>query len=124
MKGRLQTLTIFVAAILVLGGFLLTKKTNILPENPSPSQPGNGKNCVMLTCHGLDISCGQTIEDIVCTEIYEGGDRCRQFATCEMVGGSCQPKLSPKFLECKQCVEECNIYQGNHIKYFECENKC
>ena len=124
MKGRRKALIVVIVALLLLISFLATKRSTTQPQSPFPLQPANGQNCVMLTCHGLDISCGQTIEDIVCTAVYEAGDRCRQFAACEIVDGSCQPKLSPKFLECKQCVEECNVYQGDHIKYFECENKC
>mgnify|MGYP003350282198 CR=1 FL=1 len=101
--------------------------TNV-PTSKTPSNQGNkpipAQKCQVENCHGLDITCGPN-EAQMCTMMYQIGDGCRQFAKCEVTANGCQQAVSPKFEECKTCVEKCmDIYQNSVEKQFECENKC
>ncbi|MBM3205341.1 hypothetical protein FJZ41_00615 [Candidatus Shapirobacteria bacterium] len=84
----------------------------------------NGEICGIENCHGLEIVCGPNPAQI-CTEIYELGDRCRQYAECGFENGVCQQKESRQFTDCKNCVESClEKYKEDQIKLFECESRC
>lgn len=84
---------------------------------PSSSPP----RCGIENCHGLDIVCGPNPPDF-CTELYQLGDFCRQFAYCEIVGSNCQLAPDLRFDQCKSCVEKCEQLSGQEA--FECENEC
>ncbi len=93
-------------------------------NRPIKILPPVTKKCGVENCHGLNITCGPNVPD-TCTMIYEPGDNCRQFASCQIIDGQCKLKKSPKFDSCKICVEKCEIdYSNNQIKFFECESKC
>lgn len=83
--------------------------------------------CEMQNCHGLDISCGPDAPE-VCTMIYQAGDGCRQFASCQIVNEDCKPILSEEFNKCKQCVQDCyKKYPSDDLEttdFFECESQC
>lgn len=80
--------------------------------------------CGIENCHGLDITCGPNIPE-VCDMMYMAGDNCRQYASCEIINGKCQLIKSPKFEECKSCVERCKLdFKDDQIKFFKCESKC
>lgn len=80
--------------------------------------------CFINNCHGLEITCGPD-NHIFCTMLYQAGDRCRQYASCEVSDGSCHPVLSQKFNDCKACVEKCYAdFEDDQIKFFECESNC
>ena len=88
----------------------------------------NGNNqetkCGIQNCHGLDIKCGPNVPE-VCTAIYQLGDKCRQYAACEVVNGNCQLTANPKFNTCKACVDACAANAKNDsMKIFDCEAKC
>jgi len=83
-----------------------------------------GKRCGMEDCHGLDITCGPNIPKS-CTMTYELGDNCRQYASCEIIGGKCQLVKSEKFELCKSCVEKCaEDFKDDVIEIFRCEGGC
>lgn len=85
---------------------------------------GCAQQCGMENCHGLDITCGPNVPD-ACTEIYMLGDRCRQYASCEVIDGECQLVESSAFETCKSCVENCSEEFGqDHTMLFECESGC
>lgn len=80
--------------------------------------------CGIENCHGLDIKCGPNIPD-ACTEIYMMGDRCRQYASCEIIEGKCQLAKNSEFDGCEACIEDClNRFSNNGEKVFECEAGC
>lgn len=85
--------------------------------------PDNAQ-CGLENCHGLDIVCGPNPAQ-VCTEIYMIGDKCRQFAQCGIINGSCQQIDNPQFTTCKTCVENCEKnHQGDSNQSFACESIC
>lgn len=86
--------------------------------------PAGGEKCVMENCHGLEIACGANVPE-ACTEIYVLGDRCREFASCGIVDGKCQPILTGQFSYCKSCVKKCESdYADDSMKMFDCEASC
>ena len=88
------------------------------------NQPKSSNTCGIENCHGLEIVCGSHPVQ-VCTEIYELGDKCRQYAQCNLENGVCQQKENSQFTACKNCVENCSgKYKNDQIKLFECEGRC
>ncbi len=86
-------------------------------------KPGS-KQCGIESCHGLEITCGPNVPE-VCTEIYMAGDNCRQFVNCETIDGQCQQSASPKFDNCKSCVQKCEQnFKNDPMQLFECESRC
>ncbi|MAG91199.1 hypothetical protein CMO83_03880 [Candidatus Woesearchaeota archaeon] len=93
--------------------------TQVIDDTPAPEP-----KCGIENCHGLDIKCGSNVPDF-CTEIYKLGDKCRQFANCETIDGSCQFVSNEQFEECKSCVDNCVAqYEDDANKAFECESNC
>jgi len=90
--------------------------------SPITCSPGA---CALETCHGFNnISCGSNPPD-VCTEMYEAGDKCLQYAKCGVQNGKCQQIQNPQFTECKSCVQKCiDANKNDNSKLFECESKC
>ncbi|MFH0863876.1 MAG: hypothetical protein V1858_02230 [Candidatus Gottesmanbacteria bacterium] len=88
-----------------------------------PKQPV-GTNCGIENCHGLNITCGPKVPE-VCDMSYQLGDKCRQLAQCQTVGGSCQLIKSVEFSSCKSCAENCDLqFKNEPEKAFSCEAKC
>jgi hypothetical protein len=80
--------------------------------------------CYIENCHGLEIKCGPKKADF-CTMEYVLGDNCRQFASCQIKDGQCQPVYQESFNKCKLCVEDCQKkYSDDSIKLFQCEEQC
>jgi hypothetical protein len=91
---------------------------------PSSASDDSSQKCQLETCHGLDIVCGSHPPD-VCTEIYELGDKCLQYAKCGVQNGKCQQIQNSQFTQCKLCVQKCtDANKNDNIKLFECESKC
>jgi hypothetical protein len=89
--------------------------------SPRTCSPGI---CSLENCHGLNITCGSNPPD-VCTEIYEIGDKCLQYAKCGVQNGKCQQIQNSQFTQCKSCVQKCiDANENDNMKLFECENKC
>ena len=87
----------------------------IAPDNSS---------CSMENCHGLDIVCGPNPAQ-VCTEIYQLGDKCRQFAQCGVIDDVCQLIENPQFTACKACAIKCETdFPKDPEKAFACESQC
>jgi len=81
-------------------------------------------SCARENCHGLDIQCGSNPPD-ACTEIYEIGDKCLQYAQCGVQNGKCQQIQDTQFTECKSCVQKCiDANMNDSSNLFECESKC
>jgi len=84
----------------------------------------DNKSCGIENCHGLDIVCGEKPAEI-CTEMYQLGDRCRQFAECGMVNGGCRQIENSQFTLCRSCALKCEKdFPNDPGKAFTCESKC
>jgi hypothetical protein len=80
------------------------------------------KTCGVENCHGLEVSCGPNLP-LFCTETYEVGDRCRQYASCQIVNGNCSLVTGKEFDDCKTCVEMC-LEKEDSRDLYRCENQC
>lgn len=87
-----------------------------------PTVTGNfAAACGFTTCHGLDLACGPNPPQ-VCTQEYQLGDKCRQFATCSNANGSCHLVTTPQYDSCKACIQKCG--GADPAEIFTCEEKC
>jgi len=94
--------------------------TPVPPSDQGVSNP----QCGIENCHGLDITCGANVPER-CTALYQLGDRCRQFASCGIIDGSCGLVKSAEFDECKSCVDKCaEDFKDDVIQNSNCESKC
>ena len=88
---------------------------------PPPALPAT---CGIEDCHGTDITCGPNPVDF-CTAVFEPGDQCRQFASCQVIEGTCQPVYENRFAKCKNCVEMCaSQYLNSPMLMADCQQKC
>ncbi len=121
-------LLLFVISILFVfvGGIIFFVTSFPLPDD-TPDFLGKPDSCQALSCHGTDIQCGVQEDPIQCTEIYQVGDGCRQYAHCQTVGGSCMLIKEDFFDTCVSCVEKCEeTFAGSDdpSEVFLCENSC
>ena len=101
-----------------------TPTPTTIPATITPGNPGR-PDCGLTPCHGLDIACGPDIPE-VCTAVYQLGDKCRQFAHCDVdSNGTCRIITTQEFDMCKSCVQAClNESRYDPSKSFACEEKC
>jgi hypothetical protein len=93
-------------------------------STPVPSETPAPGTCGITTCHGLDLACGPDAPEI-CTMEYRLGDKCRQYARCEVSGSSCTLVKDAQFDTCKACVEQCEAAaKESPVTAFSCEEKC
>ncbi len=117
-----------IGLLLLLAGLVIGK--NIFfqvqkhPKKSSQSSLPASEQCGIEQCHGFEITCGPNVPD-ACTEIYQAGDNCRQFVSCEIVNNECQLVTTLEFEGCQVCVEQCYAdFQDDPIEFFQCENNC
>ena len=127
---------LLIVAALIAAGCTLTSGGKVTPTpvqtpNPTPipttapaETPGPSA-CGFSTCHGSDLACSTNAPQI-CTAMYQIGDKCRRYASCDTSGGSCTLVTSnPKFATCKACAEHCQIQAGaDSLAAMTCEEKC
>ena len=118
---------------IALGLFYLFVPSN--PSAPQNNQPPTAEeneqrpignqtaDCGILSCHGLAIECGADVPEM-CTMEYRLGDFCRQFADCQVVEGTCQFVENSYFMNCKSCVQDCEVLNDDPSQAFECESQC
>ena len=87
----------------------------------SESADADSGKCIQTNCHGLQVTCGFG-EEMVCTSIYQLGDFCRSFVTCEANEGTCSPKENTKYQQCSDCVKGCESKEASEA--FTCEADC
>lgn len=94
-------------------------------EDPIKEPPVKISNqCEVMNCHGLDISCGSGPAKM-CTEMYQIGDNCLQFARCGVVNGTCQQIENPQFTACKSCALRCQTnFSNSPEQALSCESNC
>jgi hypothetical protein len=95
----------------------------IPPDQTNPGDSASSGQCGVANCHGLDIECGTPVQ--MCTQMYQLGDKCRQYAKCGVASGKCQQIESPEFTACKSCAQKCeNDNPNDPDKAFVCESQC
>ena len=119
-----------ISALLIVSAVFVTGCTSewlaglpFLSPLPTTTVPAN-TTCGMENCHGLAVRCGAQPVNF-CTTEYVPGDRCRTYASCHIVQGSCQLVTEGPFERCKNCVEMCNNQYGSSpMAMMTCEQKC
>ena len=97
-----------------------TPPHNTTPVAPVPTQA----SCGIENCHGLEIQCGPKPVEM-CTEMYALGDKCRAYATCGIVRGTCIQIQNARFTACKTCVQSCvTSHPNDPAQQFSCESEC
>jgi|WetSurMetagenome_2_1015567.scaffolds.fasta_scaffold96319_2 hypothetical protein len=80
--------------------------------------------CGVENCHGFTVTCGSN-PATACTNEMDAGDRCRQYASCQIVSGSCQLVTESKYDKCANCVKQCqNAYYNNPNQLMDCSQNC
>ena len=80
--------------------------------------------CGIENCHGLTVTCGSNVATL-CSSEMDPGDRCRQYASCQVESGSCTLVKESKFDKCVSCVKMCeSSYYNNPNMMDDCSNKC
>lgn len=80
--------------------------------------------CEIENCHGLTIECGKNKAE-ACTLMYQIGDRCRNFASCQIVNQTCKHVKTPQFMRCEACVLECiSKFSSQPDLLYQCESQC
>jgi hypothetical protein len=107
------------------GYYWCQEKQKCLRSWEEPCEENSGSlSCGIENCHGLDIVCGKNPAQM-CTEMYQLGDKCRQFAECGAVNGACQQIENPRFTACKLCAQKCDRdFPNDPDKAFTCESNC
>ena len=128
-------IAILAVIVVIVGLFLIAQRSQAPKQGQGVKTPGQNQGhnnsggpgnsvCALETCHGMDIQCGANPPD-VCTDVYELGDRCLQYAKCGMVNGSCQQIPDTQFSSCRSCVQDCsNGFKNDRQGLFNCESKC
>jgi hypothetical protein len=97
-------------------------KSNV-PPREAIEVAAVGPFCGFESCHGLDLSCTSDPPK-PCSKIYQIGDLCRRYASCEMMEGKCELAVTPEFAACKACVEKCQVRLEGATGLLECERAC
>jgi len=118
----LMCVIVLTASLLVSG--CTADFTGGTPVTITPGNPDR-PDCGLTPCHGLELTCGPDIPE-VCTAVYQLGDKCRQFAHCDVdSNGTCQIVTTPEFDTCTSCVQNClNEFRTDPPKSFACEETC
>lgn len=91
-------------------------------ETPTPVPTAAA--CGIENCHGLTITCGSNIAT-ACTAELNADDHCRQYASCQVVSGSCQLVKETKYDKCVSCVNSCkNSFINNPNQVLDCAQSC
>jgi hypothetical protein len=82
--------------------------------------------CGVENSHGLTVQCGPNPAPTnEMDNAKDPGDRCRQYASCQIVSGSCQLVTDSKYTKCSSCVEECQkSFINNPNNLDDCAEKC
>lgn len=80
--------------------------------------------CGVENCHGYTVQCGPNIAS-ACPSDLDAGDRCRKYATCQVVSGTCQLVKDTKYDKCGACVKQCETtYYNNPNQLDDCADRC
>jgi len=116
------------AMILCAGCTSKSQPAEVVTTEPTattaPSEVPTVAACGIENCHGLTVTCGPNIATS-CSNDMDAGDRCRQYASCQVVSGSCQLVTELKFNKCVSCVQMCkSSYYNNPNMLYDCSQQC
>jgi len=95
-----------------------------VPDVPVVPAPGPGPACTVTNCHGTEVTCGSSASGpVACDMMYQIGDFCRQYVSCQTIAGTCTPVKDPRHARCVSCVNEC-ISTSDPMGAFDCESTC
>lgn len=126
----MKNLLVLMASLFLLGCVIQhpapTTSTSlpVITTRATTSTTTSLAKCGLQECHGISVTCGSNVPE-VCTADYELGDKCRAFASCQVISGNCQLVTTSKFDVCKSCVENClSQFQNDAVKASQCEATC
>ncbi|MDD1703089.1 MAG: hypothetical protein LUQ31_08945 [Methanoregula sp.] len=80
--------------------------------------------CGVENCHGVTVQCGSNPVQ-ACTNEIDAGDRCRSYASCQVVDNVCQVVTQTKYDKCTACIQSCkDSYFNNPNMLDDCVQKC
>lgn len=101
-----------------------TQTTVATPETTAPVAAQTTIVCGVENCHGVTVQCGSNPVD-TCTSEIDSGDRCRKYATCQVVDNVCQVVTQTPYEKCKACIKSCSdSYFNNPNMLVDCSQKC
>ncbi|MFA5332352.1 MAG: hypothetical protein WC342_08240 [Methanoregula sp.] len=101
-----------------------TATTVPTPETTEPVPAQTTVVCGAENCHGVTVQCGSNPVDS-CTSEINVGDRCRKYATCQVVDNVCQVVTQTPYEKCKACIQSCSdSYFNNPNMLVDCSQKC
>jgi hypothetical protein len=121
-------LAMAVVAILVTGCTSTSQPVAVVTTEPTvtaaPTEVPTVLTCGIQTCDGLAVTCGPNVVTN-CPKAINPGDRCLQYATCQVVSGSCQLVTESRYDKCVNCVEACqNSFPNNKNQVLDCSQSC
>jgi hypothetical protein len=125
-------LAMAVVVILVTGCTSNSQPVAVVTTEPTltviPTEVPTLAACGIETCDGLAVTCGPNVVTACPKGINPGdnlGDRCLQYATCQVVSGSCQLATKSRYDKCVNCIEECQkSFPNNPNQALDCSQSC
>ena len=116
---------IVLAGGICTASFVYFRFIRTTPVNPDMNGliPFLNTECVIQSCHGLDVTCGPISPNLRCTMEYASGDICRKYVYCTAENNTCKTEFLPEFQQCKICVEKC-LKIADPTSASQCEIDC
>jgi hypothetical protein len=121
-------LSMAVVVILVTGCTSTSQPVAVVTTEPTvaatPTEVPTVLACGIQTCNGLAVTCGPNVVT-ACPNTLDPGNQCLQYATCQVVSGSCQIATESRYGKCVNCVEACqNSFPNNPNQVLDCSQSC
>ena len=128
LRPMVILLSMAVVAILVTGCTSTSQPVAVVTTEPTvtatPTEVPTVLACGVENCHGLTVQCGPNVAT-VCPSAINGEDQCRQYATCQVVSGSCQLVTESRYDKCASCVKSCeSSFPNNPNQVLDCSQSC
>lgn len=122
-------LCFLVAAAILMAGCTQTSQPAAVTATPTATETATAVQttiaaCGIENCHGFTVQCGPNIVSS-CTNDIDPGDRCRKYAECQVVSGTCQLVTDTKYDKCVSCVKLCqSTYYNDPNMLIDCSDRC
>jgi len=123
-------LILTIVAILCAGCTSTSQPVAVVTTAPTdtdtPTAVPTAVACAIENSHGLTVKCGPNPAPVNAMDnTKDPGDRCRQYASCQVVSGSCQLVTETKYTTCASCIKQCeSSYYNNPNMMDDCAEKC
>jgi len=121
------------AAILSAGCTSTSPVTTVATAEPTaivtPTEVPTASACGIENCHGIPLQCGANVaascsSNNVAEDLY-ASDQCRKYASCQIVGSTCQAVTDSKYDKCVSCIKNCeNSFPNNQNQLIDCSQSC